>query len=349
VARRLAVRAAPQRFSDVFGAIAQPERLVGPGDVLEVWIWEAAPAVLFGDTPPTVMPAAGGAGTTGGPSAQSSGGTTAHATALPDQTVDDDGMIAIPFIGRVPVAGKTLEQISADIVRRLTGSAHEPEVLVRLSHSYYGSATVVGDVTTSTRLQLLPGNDRLLDALAAAAGVKTPLAKTIIQVARGDQVVAMPLRSVVRDPHQNVQLAPGDVVTALFQPYTFTVLGASGKYNDEIPFEAEGITLAQALARSGGLLDERATPHGVFVFRYEPPGALESAPGTALTTPDGRVPVVYRVDLGDPRGLFLIQAFPIQDHDVLYIANAPSVELQKFLLLLVELAYPINTGRQAGF
>ena len=37
-------------------------------------------------------------------------------------------------------------------------------------------------------------------------------------------------------------------MTAFFQPYSFTVLGAAGK-NDEIRFEGAGITLSQALGR----------------------------------------------------------------------------------------------------
>jgi polysaccharide export outer membrane protein len=222
---------------------------------------------------------------------------------------------------------------------------------VRLAHSVYSSATVVGEVTTSTRVQLVPGNDRLLDALAAASGIRTtvPVNKTMIQVTRGNEVHALPLESIIRDPRQNVPLRPGDVVTALFQPFAFTVLGASGKVNDEVPFEAQGISLAQALARSGGLDDQRSNAKGVFIFRFEPPSALDSAHQPTVTTPDGKVPVVYRIDLSDPRSFFLIQSFPINNKDVLYVSDAPSIGLQKFLNILVQAAYPINAGKQAGF
>lgn len=56
----------------------------------------------------------------------------------------------------------------------------------------------------------------------------------------------MPLETVVRDPKQNVVLQPNDVVTVYYQPLSFTVLGATGK-NDELTFEATGITLSQAM------------------------------------------------------------------------------------------------------
>jgi polysaccharide export outer membrane protein len=92
----------------------------------------------------------------------------------------------------------------------------------------------------------------------------------------------------------------------------------------------------------------------VFVFRLEKRSA-EAASGqgvdaaaTTSTTTQGLVPVVYRVDLKDPRSLFWIQSFPIKDKDVLYVSNAPVAEVQKFLNLLFTLAYPVLTGIQAG-
>ena len=65
-----------------------------------------------------------------------------------------------------------------------------------------------------------------------------------------------------------------------------------------------------------------------------------------MTPTERLVPVVYRVDLKDPRSLFWIQNFPIKDKDVLYVSNAPASELQKFLNLLFTFAYPVLTGVQ---
>ena len=48
-------------------------------------------------------------------------------------------------------------------------------------------------------------------------------------------------------------------------------------------------------------------------------------------TPDGRAPVVYRLDLKNPASLLVAQNFPIRNKDVVYVANAPATELQKFM------------------
>ena len=100
---------------------------------------------------------------------------TSHATTFPEQPVDDDGSIYVPFAGRIPVAGKTLQAIDADIVERLAKKANQPQVMVQMRQNLSSNATVVGEVNQSTRVPLVPGNERLLDALAAAAGVRHPV------------------------------------------------------------------------------------------------------------------------------------------------------------------------------
>ena len=336
VTQRLTAQRSRHLFSEVLSNRPDQLQPIGAGDFLAVTIWEATPATLFGSAQinPTGM------------------STPSLPTTLPEQPVDGEGCITVPFAGRIPAAGKTLPEISAEIKQRLAKKANQPEVLVLLTRNLSSTVTVVGEVTTSTRVPLTAAHERLLDALAVAAGVKQPIAKTTIQITRGANVYALPLETIIQDPTQNVSLQSGDVITALFQPLSFTALGASGK-NDEINFETQGISLAQALARSGGLIDSRSNPSGVFVFRLEPKGT-QVASGSAdsqpapMTTAQGLVPVVYRVDLKDPRSLFWIQSFPMRDRDVLYVSNAPAAELQKFLNLIFTLAYPVLTGVQSG-
>ena len=67
-----------------------------------------------------------------------------------------------------------------------------------------------------------------------------------------------------------------------------------------------------------------------------------------MTTPDGKVPVVFRIDLTQPSSFFLIQSFPMQDKDILYVSNAPVTEMQKFFNLLFTVAYPVLTAHQVG-
>lgn len=322
-------------FAEALGDGVPIGAAVGRGDVLDIAIWEAPPAALFG--------AAIGTNT----ELMQSANQTARGTTLPEQMVDAEGRIHIPFVGSIQAAGHSPQQISREIVERLTGIAHQPQAIVRLVRNATQNVTVVGDVANSARVPLSAKGERLLDVLAAAGGVKQPVGKMTIQITRGNRVVSEPLETVITDPRQNIRLQPDDVVTAYFQPYSFTALGAVGS-NAEIPFEATGITLAQALGRIGGLNDQRANASGVFIFRLENPAALGSSlANSARTTPDGRVPVIYRINLKDPAMFFTAQSFPVQNKDVLFVSNAPMADLQKFVNIVSSVVIPAITVQNA--
>ena len=324
LARQLVAKRTTQLFSEALGTADAGAQRVGAGDTVEIAIWEAPPASLFGS----------------GLLDPRSGPATTRGMTLPEQVINNEGNINVPFIGQVKAAGRNLLQIETEIAQKLKGKANQPQVMVRLVRNASSNVTVVGDVGNSTRVPLTPRGERVLDALAAAGGVRQPVNKMTIQVTRGNAFHSLPLDTIIRDPRQNVPLQPGDVVTALFQPFSLTALGATGK-NEEINFEAQGISLAQALARSGGLNDSRADAKGVFIFRLEPRDALNWPKQPVTTTPEGKVAVIYRVDLDDPASFFVAQSFQMQNKDLLYVSNAPVAELQKFLNVLFSIYYPI--------
>ncbi len=211
--------------------------------------------------------------------------------------------------------------------------------MVRLVQNEARTVTVIGEVAASRRMPLSARGERLLDALATAGGPRQPVGKTTVQLSREGAAATMPLEAVIRDPAQNVRLRPDDVVTVLFQPYSFIALGAVNQ-NAEVPFEGAGLTLAQALGRIGGLRDERANVRGVFIFRLEDPAALDPLGcGSARKTAEGRVPVIYRLNLADASSIFVAQDFAVRDDDVLYVSNAPGADLQRFVATLSSMAF----------
>lgn len=329
VTQRLALSKKKQSFAESFTELRVNSYLVNPGDIVEVSIWEASPAMLFG-----VAPAA----------AAFSASSGSKASTLPEQMVGADGYINVPFAGRIKVAGKNLQKIETDIVKALEGKANYPQVIVRMTRNTTSTVTVVGEVVQSTMLPITPRGERLLDAIAAAGGVKQPVNKVTLQLSRGSLVRDIALEKVIQDPKQNIRLFPGDVVTAYYQPLSFTALGATGK-NDEINFEAQGVTLAQAIARVGGVQDARANASGVYVFRFESREAVGREFTPKVANSEGKLPIVYRLDMSDPTAFFVAQSFEMRNRDVLYVANASAVELQKFLNILISVIYPIvNVG-----
>lgn len=313
-----AMRRAPA-FSEALQGATPVGTTVDVGDALEITIWEAPPATLFGG---------GMADTRVGTSI-----STARPTTLPESLVGPDRTISVPFAGTITAGGKTLRDIETEIVRRLRGKANAPQAQARLVRNATATVTVVGEVSQSARLPLTPRGERLLDVLAQAGGVKPPVNLTTIQVTRRGQSYRMPLSAVIERSENNVILAKDDVITALYQPYSFTVLGAAGR-NDEIRFEAFGITLSQALGRFGGLQDGRANPRGVFLFRWQD----RSDPARLAD------PVIYSFDLKDPAVYFMAQQFRMEDSDLIYITNSPVAELQRFVGIVSQTILPAATA-----
>ena len=332
VARRVLAAHQASLFSLALGDAPSAGHIIGRGDVLEVTIWEAPPAVLFG-----ANTSFGG----GSNSPDLAGASLGQRTGLPEMMVGDDGRITVPFAGAVPAAGRTPREVEQEIVARLSGKAHDPQVAVRITTNASEDVTVVGDVANNGRVPLTPKGERLLDVLAMAGGVKASVDKVTIQITRHDRVANLPLATVIADPAQNIRLGPGDIVTALYQPYSFTALGATGK-SAEIPFEATGLTVAQALGRVGGLREDRANVKGAFIFRLENPAALDPAiASTAARTPDGRIPVIYQFDLGEPATFFVAQTFPMRNNDILYVSSAPLADLQRFVGMMSSFAFTL--------
>lgn len=306
-----------QSLADWEGASSNVD-VVGKGDLLEITLWEAPPAVLFGGAINSV------------------GSGTAQMVKLPAQLVDSNGTVSIPFLGQVKVSGKTVVQIQNSIVSGLTRKANRPQALVNVVQNNSANVTVIR-AGRSVRMPLTAHRERVLDAVAAIGGVENSLQEITLQLTRNNQVRTISLERVTADPTQNIVLRSGDVLTMMDKPLSFTALGAVGK-NQHIRFAARGLNLSEALGEMGGLLDRRADPRGVFMFRYQPLSTLPENRQAAWyakgLTAYNTVPVVYRVDLKNPNSLFWLQRIQMRDKDVVYVANAPTTELQKFLQLI---------------
>lgn len=109
------------------------------------------------------------------------------------------------------------------------------------------------------------------------------------------------------------------------------------------PIEIEDLSLAQAIALSGGPDDNRANPSTVFVFRKESRRFLEAAGKTSLP-PGGLLPVIYQLQLQEPQGFFFANNFMIRDEDILYYGAAGSVGVLKFMSLLNAFFAPARSG-----
>ena len=163
--------------------------------------------------------------------------------------------------------------------------------------------------------------------IARAGGPKFEAIESYVTLQRDGRRVRVLLSRVVHDPRENIYIRPNDVIFITHEAPTFTALGALNQnvfgFNSEIAYDAETLTLAQAIGKSGGLNDQQSDPAEVFVFRYENRHLLEKlGVDTTRFIYDG-IPTIYHVNMRDPSGMLLAAGFQMRTKDVLYVANAP--------------------------
>jgi polysaccharide biosynthesis/export protein len=310
----------PRTLTGVFGDTRPPPEIkFGIGDVVSVTIFEAAAGGLF-------IPAEAGV-------------RPGNYVTLPNQPVDTKGFISVPYAGLVPTAGKTPSQVEQEIVDRIKNRAIEPQAVVALVTQNTSLVTVIGEVNSpnvpSGRIPAVPAGEHLLDYITRAGGIKDQGQDLWVVVERHGRRAAVPFGAVIYNPANNIWVWPDDTIYVYKEPQTYLAFGATGQQG-EFQFSsgpqasAWRMTLAEGVAAAGGLLDLQADPGSVFLYRREPRELAEEL-GVDCSKMDGpTVPVIYSVSFVDPAGYFLATQFQMRNKDVIFAANAQSVEITKF-------------------
>ena len=312
----------PESFFRTFGTGrgSAPELRLGTGDVVAVTIFESSNKGLFGASDTSNRPG--------------------NFVTLPPQTVDHSGNIAIPFAGQVRAAGRSIRQVQKDIEERLAKRAIEPQVVISVQEQNATDVAVFGDAANiGLKQKIKPGGERILDVIAKA-GVKYAAFEVYVKLQRGNTRSKVYLPRLLERPEENIFVRPGDIIYLYREPQTYLALGALGNVTQtqeltgQFRFDNEHLSLAEGVAKAGGLLDTRANAGQVFLYRLEYREVLERL-GLNLTMfpPEQKfIPTVYRANYRDPSMFFAAGRFPMRNKDIIYVANADAIEVDKFLL-----------------
>lgn len=290
-----------------------PNLPLGVGDVVQVTVFESQSGGLF-------IPA-------------DAGSRSGNFVSLPNYTIGRDGMISVPYAGRIRANGRTVEQVQREIEEKLANRAIEPQAIITKINSRSAQVAVLGDVNEPTKIELTEAGDRILDVVSQAGGLSVPGEETYITLQRGSRTGKVYYEDLVKNPRENIFVAPGDTVVVKRERRTYLAFGASG-LNGRFNFEESSLTLGEALGQAGGLLDSKADPQQVLLYRTVSRDLLVKLGVDTSRFKGQTVPVIFRANLRDPAMFFAVQKFPMQDKDILYVTNSKSVELTKFLDIL---------------
>jgi polysaccharide export outer membrane protein len=267
-------------------APAAPLGRIGAGDLLQVTLWEADPTGATLLMPPGLNVSL---------------------------RVDPTGLIELPYVGSLPVAGRTPLAVQRGIMATLQSQGHDIQAAVLDTDDVSNAVIVEGDAIRPGAYPLSIGARNLLDLIAIAGGSKLTDDATIVKVRRGDAEAQAPLTSIVGNPGLDIPLTPGDSVMLAARNRAFYAFGAVNRPG-LFPYNGPEITLTQALAEIAGLQDNLAAPRGVFIFR---------------NTPDPQT--VYHLDLSKPESFFVADQFFICPDDIIYVSDAPVANVSKVL------------------
>ncbi len=301
----------------------------GVGDVISVTIFEATAGGLFIPIEAGVRPG--------------------NFVNLPDQIVDNDGNISVPYAGIIHAAGRTNVQIQDAIVQRIKKRAIEPQVVVTASQQRTSLVSVFGEVRTPVRFPMPASGalDRITDAITRAGGISANGWETWVTLERDGKRATVPFGNLVYTPSNNIFVRPGDRIYLYREPMKFLAFGAAGQQG-EFVFDAWRINLAQAVAKAGGLLDLQADPGSIFLYRQEPREVAKQLGVDCTNFSDTMIPIIFNVSFQDAAGYFLATKINMRPFDVIYVANAPQVDVTKVLNFLNTAIGTVGAGTSAA-
>ena len=222
--------------------------------------------------------------------------------------VQSDGTFFYPFVGQVQALGLAPEEIRRDLTNRLSQFIANPQVEIRVAEFNSQLISVTGAVASPRRLPLTTVPTTLVDAINAAGGLEDDADSSRVTIQRNQQVYQVDLQGFLERgiASNNPLLGSGDVIYVPTENVEEVfLLGEVGR-PDTINIAGETVTLTQAIARQGGLDEQRADARGIFVFR-----------GTSLDM------IVFQLSVESPTGYLLGSEFNLAAGDVVYVTTSP--------------------------
>jgi polysaccharide export outer membrane protein len=306
----------------------------GIGDILSVTIFEASSGGLFIPSEAGVRPG--------------------NFITIPSQAVDVNGNVSIPYAGAIRARGRTQVELQQAIVDALKNRAIEPQVVVSVVEQRTSLITVLGDVQRPSRLPAQSAGERLLETIARAggpaaagfAGSGSGQDLWVILEREGRRAIA-PFGALIYEPVNNIWAHPDDIIFLYREPQTFLAFGAMGS-QQQFPFGAWRLSVAEALAKAGGLSDAQADPAAVFLYRGETREVAEALGIDCSRFEGPLIPVIYNFNFRGASGYFLATTFEMRNKDVMFASNSVSVEQTKFMTYIRTIngtiADPLNTA-----
>lgn len=291
----------------LFEQKTHPVYLLAAGDVLGINLW-ANPEI----TPPTTSP-----------------------SVLSGFTIDQQGYISFPLIGRVKAAGESLESFSAKLQSRLSTYLKQPDAQVSVL-AYGGRKFYVdGAVKAPGQFSISNQPQNILSALANAGGALDSADMSNIVLTRNGQSYQLGLLDLQKNnlSPTKLLLREGDSVHVnTKESRKLYLLGEAGVPSAFVIPE-QGMSLANAIGEGRGLNPSTSDRTQVYVVRDNSKNNLT---------------YIYHVDLSTIANLALADRFRMQPNDIVYVDASGLARWSRVLNLLLPSAQGLSSLSSTG-
>ena len=256
---------------------------VQPGDTLLVTVW---------DHPELTAPA----------------GSQQQAVANGRQ-VQPDGTFFVPYVGKINVTGKTIEQLRSTLASKLGRYLNDPQVDVNVVGN--GSKVSLQGAFSNTAPQDITTVPLTLSQAVGRAGVNVEQADLSgLVLVRDGKSYRLDQDALNRNGvAPDIYLKPGDQLYMPFNDRKEVYVVGEVHNPQAINFKTTDISLTQALGRAGGLDPTTSNASAVYVIRGMK--ALQKTPGA-----------VYHLNAKSPVAFALADEFMLQPGDVVFVGPA---------------------------
>jgi polysaccharide export outer membrane protein len=197
--------------------------------------------------------------------------------------IDPNGFVDLPLVGRLRAAGQSVEQLKAELARRLREYVQEPQVAVSVVEFRSQPVSVLGAVK-NPGVHQLQGRKTLVEVLSLAGGLgpeaghsikitrrlewgRIPLPRAADDATERFSVAEVSVRSVLeaRRPEENILIRPHDILSVPRAEMVY-VMGSVNKAGGFVLQERETLSVLEALSLAGGVT-RTAAPRQARILR----------------------------------------------------------------------------------